>query len=66
MFRKALIFGIKILAKSLPLEYYFVYPKARGLFNMIYMIKLITKMKLTQRNEAKDKKLEEAFWNLFF
>lgn len=66
MFRKALIFGIKILAKRLPLEDYFVYRKARGLFNMIYMIKLITKMKLTQRNEAKDKKSGRSLLKFVF
>lgn len=66
MFRKALIFGIKILAKRLALEDYFVYRKARGLFNMIYMIKLITKMKLTQRNEAKDKKTGRSLLKFVF
>jgi len=66
MYGKALIFGIKILAKRLPLEDYFVYRKARGLFNMIYMIKLITKMKLAQRNEAKDKKTGRSLLKFVF
>ena len=57
MFIKTFMFGVtEILTKRLPLEDYFIYRKARGLFNMIYMIKLITEVKLTQRNEAKDKK----------
>lgn len=67
MFIKTFMFGVtEILTKRLPLEDYFIYRKARGLFNMIYMIKLITEVKLTQRNEAKDKKKQKKAFEICF